>query len=253
VIARPVKAEADLYPPVKAFLEGQGYEVKGEIGRCDVFATRGDEAPIIVELKRSFTLALLLQGVDRLAVSERVYLAVARPRGARVRGACVYRRDVRKLCRRVGLGLLAVTPGGRADGVEVVLDPLPYRPRPNPRRRALLLGEHARRIGDPNRGGVTRTPIMTAYRQEALRCAVLIERTGRASLGALRATGLVPNAGRILGRDVYGWFQRVERATYALTDRARRDLARFAGAGTLPGPTIARETDRRHTTQAVVG
>jgi hypothetical protein len=231
-----VGVESDLYPPVKAFLEGQGYEVKAEVGRCDVFATRGGEAPVIVELKRSFNLALLLQGIDRLAVTDRVYLAVARPRG-RGRGASVYRRDVRKLCRRVGLGLLAVTttPGG----VEVVLDPLPYRPRASRKRRGLLLGEHARRVGDPNRGGVTRTPIMTAYRQEAVRCAVLIQGAGRASLATLRATGAVPNAARILGRDVYGWFQRVERATYALTDRARRDLARFVTAGALPEPDTA--------------
>jgi hypothetical protein len=33
---------------------------------------------------------------------------------------------------------------------------------------------------------------------------------------------------------VYGWFRRLERATYALTDRARQDLGRFAGASALP-------------------
>ncbi len=27
--------ETDLYPPVKLLLEGQGYEVKGEIGAAD--------------------------------------------------------------------------------------------------------------------------------------------------------------------------------------------------------------------------
>ena len=97
-----------------------------------------------------------------------------------------------------------------------------------------LLGEHARRVGDPNRGGVTRTPIVTAYRQEALRCAVLIQRGGRASLKALRETGLVPNAPSILQRDVYGWFRRLERATYGLTERARQDLGRFAASSALP-------------------
>ena len=97
-----------------------------------------------------------------------------------------------------------------------------------------LLGEHARRAGDPNQGGLAKTPLMTAYRQEACRCAMLIERAGRANLRALRETGLVPNASKILQRDVYGWFRRFERATYELTDRARNDLARFAAAGTLP-------------------
>jgi hypothetical protein len=226
--------EADLYPAIKAFLEAQGYDVKSEIRGCDVVATRGDEPPLIVELKLAFNLSLLLQGIDRLAMTDRVYLAVARPRNHRARGASVYRRDVRALCRRVGVGLMTVAPGRTRASVEVLLDPAPYRPRKRARRLVQLLGEHARRAGDPNRGGIARTPIMTAYRQEALRCALLIRQAGRARLPDLRATGLVPNVSRILQRDVYGWFQRLERATYAITERAREDLVRFAAAGVLP-------------------
>ena len=226
--------ESDLYPAVKAFLEGQGYDVKAEVRGCDVVATRGDEPPVIVELKVSFNLALLLQGIDRLSLTDRVYLAVSRPRSRRARGASVHRRSVRDLCRRLGLGLMTVAPGRAVSGVEVVIDPLPYRPRKRAASLTRLLGEHARRMGDPNRGGVTRTPIVTAYRQEALRCALLIQRGGRASLKVLRETHLVPNAPRILQRDVYGWFLRLERATYGLTDRASQDIGRFAAAGALP-------------------
>lgn len=227
---RGLARESDLYAPVKAFLEAQGYVVKGEIGGCDALGTRGGEPPVIVELKLQFNLALVLQGVDRLALTDRVYLAVARPRGRR--GAGAFDRGVLKLCRRLGLGLMTVetTP----PGVEVLVDPVPYRPRKKTRRLGRLLGEHARRVGDPTRGGVTRTPIVTAYRQEALRCALLIREGQRASLKALRETGVVPNAASILQRDVYGWFERVSRATYTLTERAAHDLARFAAAGTLP-------------------
>jgi hypothetical protein len=230
--ARAHARESDLYPPVKAFLEAQGYEVKGEITGCDVVGTRGDEPPVIVELKRRFNLALVFQGVDRLALTERVYLAVPRPHGRRVPGVSVYHRDVRTLCRRLGLGLMTVETA--PPSIEVVLDPEPYRPRKKVARLGRLLGEHARRAGDPTRGGVTRTPIVTAYRQEALRCALLIRDGQRTNLKALRETGVVPNASRILQRDVYGWFQRVERATYALTERAARDISRFTIAGTLP-------------------
>ena len=208
--------EADLYPAVKAFLERQGYDVKAEVRGCDVVGTRGDEPPVIVELKLAFSLTLVLQGVDRLSLTDRVYLAVARPRRRGRRGS-VLRRDVRSLCRRLGLGLMTVAPGRAAAGVEVLVDPVPYRPRRQKAALTRLLGEHARRVGDPNRGGVTRTPIVTAYRQEAL-----------------RETGLVPNASRILQRDVYGWFRRLERATYILTERARQDLGRFAAASALP-------------------
>ena len=227
--ARAIARESDLYPPVKAFLEAQGYEVKGEIGGCDAVGTRGHEPPVIVELKLQFNLALVLQGVDRLSLTDRVYLAVPRPRGRRGPGTFVYHRDVRKLCRRLGLGLMTVDAASPA--VEVLVDPEPYRPRKKAKRLGRLLGEHARRVGDPTRGGVTRTPIVTAYRQEALRCALLIRDGQRTNLKALRETGVVPNAASILQRDVYGWFQRVSRATYALTERAAKDITRFAGAG----------------------
>ena len=227
-----IARESDLYPPVKAFLEAQGYEVKGEIGGCDAVGRRGDEPPVIVELKLQFNLGLVLQGVDRLSLTDRVYLAVARPRGRRAAGACVYHRGVRTLCRRLGLGLMTVETS--PPGVEVLLDPEPYRPRKEAKRLGRLLGEHARRAGDPTRGGVTRTPIVTAYRQEALRCALLIRDGECRSLKALRETGVVPNAPSILQRDVYGWFQRVSRATYTLTERAAQDLARFATGEVLP-------------------
>jgi hypothetical protein len=56
-----------LYRPVKTSLEGLGFVVKGEIGGCDLFALRGDGPPVVVigELKLTFNLELVLQGVDR--------------------------------------------------------------------------------------------------------------------------------------------------------------------------------------------
>ena len=98
--------ESELYAPVKALLEGQGYDVKGEVRGCDVVGVRRDEPPVIVELKLSFGLGLVLQGVDRLAISERVYLAVGQwPRRW---------KSVRKLCRRLGLGVIVVVGAQRA-------------------------------------------------------------------------------------------------------------------------------------------
>jgi hypothetical protein len=205
--------ESDLYAPVKALLEGQGYVVKGEVRGCDVVGVRGDEPPVVVELKRVFSLSLVFQGVDRLALSERVYLAVGKwPKPM---------KPVRKLCRRLGLGLLVVDTG-RA---EIVLDPAPYQPRLNKHKKGRLLGEHARRVGDPNVGGsTTRIPLMTAYRQEALRCAGLLAINGPMAPKAMRAAADVPNAARILQQDVYGWFERIERGVYGITPKGRSGL-----------------------------
>jgi len=205
------RLEVALYGPVKALLEAQGYVVKGEIVGCDVVGVRGEEPPVVVELKRAFGLALVMQGIDRLAMTDAVYLAV----GAWPRRPAA----VRKLCRRLGLGLIVVVDE-RAD---VVLDPLPYQPRKNTRRATRLLDEHRRRVGDPTSGGSVRRPIMTAYRQEALRCASRLE-DGPATLRAIRAEGNVPHAGRILQTNVYGWFERVERGVYVLSPLGRRAL-----------------------------
>ena len=62
--------ESDLYDPIKKFLEVQGFVVKGEIGACDVVAVRGDDEVVVVELKDQLNLALVLQAVDRLAVTD---------------------------------------------------------------------------------------------------------------------------------------------------------------------------------------
>jgi hypothetical protein len=208
--------ESDLYAPVKTLLEGQGYVVKGEVRGCDVVAVRGTEPPVVVELKRSFGLGLVLQGVDRLALTDLVYLAVGQwPRQI---------KNVKKLCRRLGLGFIVVAK----DKADVVLDPLPYAPRRNSRKAGRLLGEHARRVGDPNLGGqAMRAPLMTAYRQEALRCAELLAANGPMKVAALRAAGDAPKAAQILQQDVYGWFERVERGVYAITPKGREGLERF--------------------------
>ena len=82
-----MERESDLYAPVKALLETQGYTVKGEVGAADLVALRGDEPPVIVELKLRITLSLYHQACARLSVSDHVYIAVPRPTGRSARRA----------------------------------------------------------------------------------------------------------------------------------------------------------------------
>jgi hypothetical protein len=222
--------ETDLYPPIKRFLESQGYEVKGEVADCDVVACRDGEDPVVVELKTAFSLPLVFQGIRRQAMTDLVYLAVAQPRAGA--GARAWRRqssDIVKLCRRLGLGLITVALDDSAPGlVEAHLDPAPYRPRKSPQRKGRLLREFQRRVGDPNCGGSSQRRLVTAYRQDALRCAFYLDVEGPARLAEIRAATGVAAAARILQRDVYGWFQRVERGTYAVTPLGRRELTVYA-------------------------
>jgi hypothetical protein len=119
----------------------------------------------------------------------------------------------------------------------VVLDPVPYRPRRDRGRVSRLLGEHRRRVGDPTSGGSVRAPIMTAYRQQAIRCLDALA-AGPATLRAMRAAADVPNAAAILQRDPYGWFERVARGTYTLSPRGRATRATLAEAD-IAAPPIA--------------
>lgn len=212
--------ETTLYLPVKRFLERLGFEVKGEIDGCDLVGLRGGEPPVVVigELKLSFSLELVLQGVDRTAASDEVWLAVRA--SARGRGREADPR-VRKLCRLLGFGLLGVFARGH---VELLVEPRPWRPRRDPKRRSALVEEHRRRRGDPAAGGSTRAPIMTAYRQRSLICAAALQAGARTTRELQIA---VPDAPKILLHNVYGWFARVERGVYALTTEGRAALARW--------------------------
>jgi hypothetical protein len=211
--------ETDLYLPVKRFLEAQGYGVKGEIRECDVVGVRGDEPPVIVELKTSFSLQLVLQGIDRQGITDTVYLAFPPPK-RRQHG------DIVKLCKRLGLGILLVT----GDHVEALTDPAPYQPRKAAKRTAMLLKEFAHRVGDTTAGGSARGIRMTAYRQDALRCAAFIAKNGPSKPAVLRKEAGVAKAPAMLLQDVYGWFVRVERGIYGLSPKGEVALVTFAAA-----------------------
>ncbi|MET0313222.1 MAG: DUF2161 family putative PD-(D/E)XK-type phosphodiesterase [Hansschlegelia sp.] len=213
--------ETALYQPVKTFLEGFGYEVKGEVGGCDLLALRAGEPTLVVvcELKRSFNLELVLQAVDRAAASDEVWIAAWRSSGA-ARGR-EHDRRFRDLCRRLGFGMLAVSAAG---AVEIVVGPDAPPPRRNPRRRSRLVQEHRRRRGDPTAGGGRREPVMTAYRQDALACAAALAEGPRRPRD-LKA--VAEQAPKILLSNVYGWFARVDRGVYMLTEAGHAALARW--------------------------
>lgn len=214
--------EQDLYPPIKALLERQGYTVKGEVGAADIMALRNGGEMVIVELKLRFSLALFHQAITRLKVTDQVYIAVCKPKGRTARRAL---KDNLSLCRRLGLGLITV----REDGaVEVQCDPGPYAPRKDKARAGRLLREFERLQGDPNAGGATRHGIVTAYRQDALKCAAHLAEQGP-SKGAevAQATG-VATATRLMYDNHYGWFERVDKGTYALSEAGQQGLTHWA-------------------------
>lgn len=210
--------ETELYVPIKLFLEELGFEVKAEVGSADVVGRRGDSDVVVVELKRGFSLTLLQQAVKRQRITDTVYVAV--PRWSGRAGWNAFRGNL-GLCKRLGVGVLTVTDSG---DVEVQSDPVPFKPRKNKRKRSQMLGEFDRRAGDPNTGGNVSSGVVTSYRQEAERCARYLAQHGP-SKGADVADGTeIPKATAMMRRNVYGWFDRVDRGVYDLNDVGRASI-----------------------------
>lgn len=214
--------ESDLYPPVKAWLEAQGYEVKGEVGAADVVGRNATGEMVIVELKLGFSLALFHQGIARLKVTDAVYLAVREgPKTASRRAL----RDNVGMCRRLGLGLLTVR--ARDGYVTCRAEPGPYAPRKSKARAAKMNAAFDRLRGDPNAGGATRHGIVTGYRQDAIACARFLAVHGPSKGAKVAEWAEVPQATRIMADNHYGWFERVERGVYGLTAKGRSGLADY--------------------------
>ncbi len=217
--------ETELYPPIKHLLEGQGYEVKSEIGAADVVAVREGEEPVVVELKTGFALSLFHQAIERQRLTDAVYIAVPLGKGRAFQQSL---RNNKKLCRRLGLGLITVRLEDEL--TQIHCDPAPYLPRRANAARGRLLREFARRVGDPNTGGATRQGLMTAYRQDALRCVRHLRKHGPTKAAEVAAQTGVAQARRLMADDHYGWFERVQRGIYALSPKgvaAANDYAKI--------------------------
>src|SRR5690625_1017771 len=99
-----IAKESELYLPLKAFFEASGCVVRSEVNKCDLVAKYPDGQFIVVEMKKSLNMALLVQGVKRLSLTDQVYLAVEyRPR-TRHRHAFTW-PDAAKVCKKIGIGL----------------------------------------------------------------------------------------------------------------------------------------------------
>ncbi len=222
---RSAPRETSLYAPVKRFLEERGFEVRGEVRGCDVVAVR-DEEMVVVELKMAMNLALVLQGIDRLKLTDLVYLAVPAPK----RTQLARWSETIQLCRRVGLGLLTVRLNARiGSGVEVVAEPEPYKPRRSKAGRARVLGEFRARSGDHNVGGSSREPRITAYRESALLIAGQLRDAGPLAVREIRRTTGCPQTGSILAKNYYGWFVREAPGIYGLAAEGIEALERLGG------------------------
>ena len=211
--------ETDLYEPIRAFLEEEGYQVQAEVKDCDIAAVK-DGQLVIVELKKAFNLKLVYQGMERQSLTEQVFVAIPRPKKGQREKAW---KDMLKLLKRLELGLLTVALDSPLHTVDVVLEPSDSIAWKNRKKREKVQAELEQRQVDGNVGGMTRRKIMTAFREKSIRLACILEKEGQISTASLRERGLEDYIG-IFVKNYDKWFKRVEKGVYALSEKGREAL-----------------------------
>ncbi len=219
--------ETDLYEPVAAYFTELGYEVKAEVNDCDLVALKKDEL-IIVELKLNLNVTLLIQAAERLKLTDHVYIAIVEPKGSRRRKKW---RDQLHLIRRLELGFILVSFRGKRKQIEVIHEPKAFNKKQsqarNKRKRIKLIEEFRARESNLNIGGSYQTKLITAYKEQAIHIALCLKENGEQSAKTLQENGTSKKTYAILYDNHYGWFKRVARGIYDLTEKGLQELESY--------------------------
>ncbi len=221
--------ESDLWKPVSDFFIDLGYMVRSEVKDCDITAIKNEEL-IIVELKKNLSVDLLVQAVKRQKAADLVYIAVPKPK--RLLGNAKW-KDICHLIRRLELGLILVSLKGKKGIVEIPIHPIPFDREKSrnlsKKKRESIIKEASGRYMDSNVGGCTGKKLVTAYREKAIFTACCLEKFGPSSPKRLRKLGTdAKKTTLILSENHYGWFERVGRGIYSITDEGKKALAQYS-------------------------
>ena len=203
-----------MYGPIKKLLESVGFTVKGEVKGCDIAAMRGDEL-WLVEMKLSMTITLLYQAMSRQSISPCVFAAIPRPKKFDKKFM-----NAQRILKKLELGLIIVALDSEIPFAEIILHP--GKPHKAYKRSASVRSEIENRVGDTP-GGSTKVPITTVYREQCIKVACMADRHGgEFSPKILREEyNCGKNTGMILHRNFYGWFKKVKKGLYILSDEGR--------------------------------
>lgn len=219
--------EVDLYKPVKDLFTQQGYDVHGEVNECDVAALKEQEL-ILIELKLSLSIDLLIQATKRQRLTNQVYVAIPKPklnfRSKKWKDSC-------HLVRRLELGLILVSFLEDDTRAEIVFHPTSFDRKKSMQRskkkRTAMLTEMVGRLGDYNVGGSSRTKIMTTYKENCIHIACCLLQSGPLSPKSLREMGTGEKTLTILNKNYYGWFERIRKGIYMISDTGKSELHAF--------------------------
>lgn len=218
--------EEDMYEHIKSYFDSLGYTVHGEVKSCDITAQKDDQL-IIFELKKSLSVDLLIQGVKRQKLSDLTYICVPRPLKFRYNAKF---RDTLFLLKRLQLGLIFVDV--ERASIEIMLEPKEYdmvkakKSSYNRKKRKAVETEISKRKTSRNKGGSFQKKLVTSYREDALRLLYLSSINNYISPKDGVSIGII-NSSRILNNNHYGWFDKVERGKYKISNKGLKEYEDF--------------------------
>jgi hypothetical protein len=220
--------EEDLCGPISEHFTKAGYTVRSEVNFCDITAIKEDIL-VVIELKKNLSVELLAQAVKRQKAADLVYIAVPKPR--RMLGTSKW-RDICHLLRRLELGLILVSFKGDKSFIEIPVEPIPFDREKsrtmNKRKRESIIKEASGRYNDSNVGGSRGRKLVTTYRESAIFVACALRSLGPLTPKMLRSVGTdEKKTTAILSENHYGWFERIERGIYGITERGKKALEEY--------------------------
>ncbi len=216
--------ESDLFEPIKKYLEAGGYKVRAEVKDCDITATKGDEL-IIIELKLSANLQLFIQATNRQYITDSVYVAIPKP----TQRSKKHWKGILHILKRLEIGLIFVDVDNPVNPVEIVFHPIEFQRRKFKHRKRAIIKEAENRSLNLNVGGSNKKKIITAYKENAIQIAVYLKIIGDTSAKILREYDSGKKTLSILYSNFYGWFQRIDRGIYGITQKGKKELNNFPG------------------------
>ncbi|MCR4956608.1 MAG: hypothetical protein K6A30_07980 [Lachnospiraceae bacterium] len=217
--------EKDLFLPIKTYFENYGYTCDGEVSNIDLYMEKEDIS-VAVELKVSLDFKAVQQAALRQKITDYVFIGIFMPKSQKSTSF----KDKLYLLNRLGIGLIAVSK--RTGRVEILCEPVvkelsSYQKR-NGKKKAALAAEFSRRKVKSNTGGVTHTKIITVYREDALLVLnALQELGGTATSKEVRERSGIKKATAIMRDNYYGWFGKVSRGVYSLTEEGSVALKEY--------------------------
>jgi len=210
-----------MYPIIKNFLEDQGYYVKAEVKDSDIVASKEDIL-MIIEMKSTFSIKLIYQGLKSKGLTDYIYIAIPKPPLKVIKSDNF--KEKKEIAKHLELGLLFIDKD--LGEVTVVLNPESFHHRKRYKKQNALKNEFFLRKTSFNVGGVNKTKIITAYRELALQILYFLK-DGPKKTKEIKNYTKQEKVMSILQKNYYGWFERVDRGIYKITNLGEEALVKY--------------------------